>query len=441
MSLISYASPPNNKGNTQNEDIESKADKALFELSLAELMAVRLSGQPQGYGIFQSNVNQVSDRSINLGIVVPLKKFPYSSASVLAAADLAVNDINSNGGVAGKPLALIRADDEHLPSLAIKLTKQLIDEHQIFGIIGPMTSQSTLDVLSNVSIPSHTPLITFRASASHLNKVSKNQLFYRLTPDNNRQVDLIFEELNSKDLLEKVVFIGTKDVYGQEILSGIEEKLKQNNKALSHKLELNTLVDLNLYNMKDQIRLIERLKPTAIIIATRPDFSDIVLKKLETYWTSQIPLILMGDIINRKYAKEKGVGDIKQCVKYIVAKQSDEATSLLQSKIKRIFDVTVSGNDTGYAYDSVMLFAMAKMISTYRNISFESAMESITREGHIINYRDYRNIIELYDKYGKLSYHGTSGKVSFDESGENLAANLSWDLLSDQTTESSLCKL
>jgi ABC-type branched-subunit amino acid transport system substrate-binding protein len=84
-----------------------------------------------------SNARGVTDREIKFGIVAP-----FSGASrelgrqMKLGIDTAFNRANDSGGVDGRMLKLIAADDGYEPTRTLDAMKQLYDKDQVFGFIG-----------------------------------------------------------------------------------------------------------------------------------------------------------------------------------------------------------------------------------------------------------------------------------------------------------------
>jgi branched-chain amino acid transport system substrate-binding protein len=84
-----------------------------------------------------SNVRGVTDREIRFGIAAP-----FSGASkelgrqMKLGIDTAFNRVNDAGGVNGRMLRLIAADDGYEPTRTVDAMKQLYEKDQVFGFIG-----------------------------------------------------------------------------------------------------------------------------------------------------------------------------------------------------------------------------------------------------------------------------------------------------------------
>lgn len=80
--------------------------------------------------------------------------------------DLAVSEINSMGGVLGKKLELVAADDGNNNELARIYADSLIRKYKISALIGPSSSRRLIH-LANTYLPSH-PMLVISPSASQV---------------------------------------------------------------------------------------------------------------------------------------------------------------------------------------------------------------------------------------------------------------------------------
>ncbi|MFW5747950.1 MAG: ABC transporter substrate-binding protein, partial [bacterium] len=89
----------------------------------------------------------ISDQPIKIGAIFAVT----GGASFLGApeaktTEMIVEDINSSGGVLGRPIELIIKDSAGSPEKAISFAKQLIEEERVTAIIGPSTSGETMQI-------------------------------------------------------------------------------------------------------------------------------------------------------------------------------------------------------------------------------------------------------------------------------------------------------
>ena len=72
--------------------------------------------------------------------------------------DLAVKDINAAGGILGRPVEVIYADDKTRPESAVAATHALIESDRVVAVVGPITSRN-LNAIVPVAENLKTPLL------------------------------------------------------------------------------------------------------------------------------------------------------------------------------------------------------------------------------------------------------------------------------------------
>jgi branched-chain amino acid transport system substrate-binding protein len=86
--------------------------------------------------------------------------------------EMLVDDLNAKGGLAGRKIQLIVKDTGASPEKAISFAKQLIEEEQVFAIIGPATSGETMAV-KPIADEARTLLLSCAAAEAIVNPVVK----------------------------------------------------------------------------------------------------------------------------------------------------------------------------------------------------------------------------------------------------------------------------
>ncbi len=101
---------------------------------------------------------------IRIGLITPLtgdvKTF---GESVKNAFEIAVDEANRAGGVAGMKIASVVVDDRNDPTEASNAANLLINQHKVHAIIGSVTSKATIpvsDLAQSSKIPAITPSAT-----------------------------------------------------------------------------------------------------------------------------------------------------------------------------------------------------------------------------------------------------------------------------------------
>lgn len=106
-------------------------------------------------------------------------------------AQMAVDEINARGGIAGKQIELLVRDDQGKEDELLAADRELIDS-QVVALTGHMTSWESIAALELVQ-EQGVPLFSATSSTSAL--TGKSDLFFRMIPTNQSQSELLAEIL------------------------------------------------------------------------------------------------------------------------------------------------------------------------------------------------------------------------------------------------------
>jgi len=122
-----------------------------------------------------------------------------------------VDEINANGGINGHMLELIVKDSQASPEKAVSFAKQLIEEENVFAIIGPSTSGETMQI-KDICEASKTILISCAAAEVIVNPLAK---YVFKTPqkdsDAARQIFLTLQKLG----IAKIAVLNANTGFGK----------------------------------------------------------------------------------------------------------------------------------------------------------------------------------------------------------------------------------
>lgn len=102
-------------------------------------------------------------------------------------AQLAVEQINQNGGIHGRPIHLLVADDLGNPEAARRADQELIDQG-VVAIIGHVTSEQTAAVFKMIN---QQEMILLSPTSSSQAFTGKDDFFFRVMPDNSSFAQLL----------------------------------------------------------------------------------------------------------------------------------------------------------------------------------------------------------------------------------------------------------
>lgn len=125
---------------------------------------------------------------------------------------LAVDEINSAGGVNGHPLRIEILDDETNATTAVDDVRKLLDQHPI-AILGSSLSQMTL-AMSPITQTAQVPLIALASNAQIIEPLSEHKWVFK-TPINDTNIVSAIQSYLKKRGQLKVAVVYRDDDYGK----------------------------------------------------------------------------------------------------------------------------------------------------------------------------------------------------------------------------------
>ncbi|MEK9801836.1 MAG: ABC transporter substrate-binding protein [Curvibacter sp.] len=172
-------------------------------------------------------------------------------------AKLWFEQVNAQGGIAGKTLEIRALDDGYEPERCAANTQKLIaeDVHALFGYIGTPTSLAALPLLTKAQVPFIAPF----TGAMGLREPFNKQVFH-LRASYNDETALIVRQLTNLGLKKIAVFY-QNDAYGKAGLDGVTLALdKQGLKPVAA-----ATVERNSVDVAAAVRTLNAAAPDAVV--------------------------------------------------------------------------------------------------------------------------------------------------------------------------------
>ncbi len=188
--------------------------KRVFVIALSVMMLVSFTLAAQGQG--ESEV-------IKVGKYGPLSG-PMSLSGTASAqgVELAIEQINQNGGLLGKQVELVSYDDKSSPEQAVKAVTRMIESEHVDVIVGSLHSGNVL-AQAPVNEKAKVPQIGLGTSPGWLQQ--GYQFLFRPVPNThiiNVQIAKTIQDMGYK----KVGGLGRSDEYGKGGIDDIASQLK-----------------------------------------------------------------------------------------------------------------------------------------------------------------------------------------------------------------------
>jgi branched-chain amino acid transport system substrate-binding protein len=291
--------------------------------------------------------------------------------------EMLVADLNAKGGVAGKKIKLIVKDTAASPEKAISFAKQLIEEDQVFAIIGPSTSGETMAV-KNIAEESKTLLLSCAAAQVIVNPIAK--YVFKTPQDDASAVTRIFQQMKKMGI-KKVGLLSSNTGFGK---AGKEQVLKL---APQHGVEVavDEVYDKAATDLTAEVTKLKAAGVQAVVNWSIEPAQAIVIKNVRQIGLT-IPIFQSHGFGNINYVKAAGAaaeGVIFPAGRLLVADGLPEkhpqkkllVTYKKEYEKKYSEDVSTFG---GHAYDAMEILVAALKKAGADREKVRSAIENMT---------------------------------------------------------------
>ncbi|MDD5312947.1 MAG: ABC transporter substrate-binding protein, partial [Dehalococcoidia bacterium] len=118
---------------------------------------------------------------IPIGCLMPLTSTPAWGPNLVNAAKQAVNELNASGGIDGKKIVLLVADEGPTPAAAAMAVYELVDVKKVQVILGGTTSEAVVAV-GPYCAGKNIPLVTPSATSTTLSQQTWSRWVFRISP-------------------------------------------------------------------------------------------------------------------------------------------------------------------------------------------------------------------------------------------------------------------
>jgi len=161
---------------------------------------------------------------LKLGLLLPKTgALGAQGKPIIAGVELAVKDINADGGVLGKPIVTEFKDDATDDKVAVAGARKLIADG-VSAIVGPSFSQAAADVVPLV-VAAGIIEITPSATSADLSTVDDHTLFFRTAPSDILQAQAVADVI-LRSGAQRVFIVARSDSYGTGLEHDVAQALK-----------------------------------------------------------------------------------------------------------------------------------------------------------------------------------------------------------------------
>ena len=267
-------------------------------------------------------------------------------------------DLNAKGGVRGRKVQVIVKDTAGSPEKAISFAKQLIDEEQVFAIVGPATSGETLAVKA-VAGEGKTLLLSCAAAEAIVNPVSP--WVFKTAQKDSHALTKIFQQMK-KGGVSRIGVLSSNTGFGKAGREAIAKMAPE----FGIQIVADEVYDKAATDLTAEVTKVKAAAPQAILNWSIEPAQSIVIKNARQIGMT-VPIFQSHGFANIQYVKGAGAaaeGVIFPASRVIVAEalpdqNPQKAVTVAYKKAYEARygeDVSAFG---GYAHDALGILVRA----------------------------------------------------------------------------------
>lgn len=401
------------------------AQDNLSDLPLDELAHVAINKKTVGLLDYE----EYNPNDIYLGLMLPYSKHKEYSGELRDAVELAIAEINLMGGVMGRKLNAISADDGAVNELAVVYADSLRRAYHISALIGPSGSARVIH-LARTYLPGNPMLIISpSASSNEITGLKDGDLVWRAMPGDAQQAKIAAHYILKILKKKSVGIIYAQDAYGRGLC---EEFKRYYAGSILSEVSLSPLIDLESFDFQNKLNALFKNKPEAIFIATASKDAAVLSRKIAKgkYLSDHYAPVFFGaDALKERDFIELGDKTVMEGM-FGTALISSHSEAF-KRKYYREYHRYPTSSDSERAYDIVYILALAmeKAQSTHYP-DMRNEIRNVTRKGEKMTPGDFIIAKEKLKASVDIYFEGFSGRMQFDAHGDLAAGEFEiWQIM------------
>lgn len=353
------------------------------------------------------SVESEGDGVLVIGVLLPTSD-TLLGAPMVAAAELAIERINTAGGVLGRRVRGIVADEGSTTGSAATAIQSLLDD-DVDAIVGPGSSTIALGTLGEI-VSAGVVTCSPTANALALDEFPDDDLFFRTIPSDSLQARAIAAVADQTGAVEAAI-VHVDDAYGRDFATAVESSMTAGAISVTQTIGF-TGRDDDLIDVAQQ--LVESAATVAIVLADGDDGTRF-LEALDEVDSRGLTTVLVNDALRNPSSPER-IANLDPQLRLKIVGLAPEAAS---NDPNEPFDPP--GLFATNAYDCVNLVALAAVRAgsdAPRDIAAE--IPSVSSSGLVC--RTFTACVGAIGDDRQIDYNGPTGLTEIGRNGETSRA-------------------
>jgi branched-chain amino acid transport system substrate-binding protein len=364
------------------------------------------------------------------------------------AAMLAVMQINAVGGVPTpggtfRKLVLVSCNE----TVALTRAGEHLRDLGVPAIVGPNTSQDTLNVSQDVTIPAGIVVMTPTAVASSIGALVDDNLTWLMVPNDEQRAPLMLSQINQLEERittarggeVKLSIVSRGDALGTGTRTSLNS-LRLNGQPLSGQINKTVLIDEYDFTKPEQNAVVTRhlaFEPDIVVLAGTAEAITFVMKPLEEQWPAGTPrpeYVLIDSVkVPELTTLATNNDDLRHRIRgtgIVPGGESIEVNDSFKTDYQVAFmDGNPNISGMGPSYDAVYSMAYAIAANGNEPVSGAAIAANLSKlaGGPTLIHVGSRDVTKAFARLtegSSIDAVGTFGRLEWDENGAVLGGTL-----------------
>jgi branched-chain amino acid transport system substrate-binding protein len=359
------------------------------------------------------------DGTLTIGLLLPASGDAAGlAAPMIRGAELAIQQINDLGGVGGRPVRLVRADEGSSALTALAALDQLLDEERVDAVIGPASSKVALTLISTLAdagVVTCSPSTT----AIGISGLPGRKRYFRTMPSDSLQALALARSVAATGLPTTAVLL-PDDEYGEAFGASLLPELERQEVTVLSA----TRYDPGADDQAAVVRSVLQAAPASVIVVGLADAGGVLLRELRDQGADADALpTYVSDGMRRPDLFEQVEPGLPTSVTGVrgTSPAAVPATAPWFVEAFSAFSPGTSAVYASYGFDCANLVALASMAAGSDDPEdFGDQMVAVSRNG--LTCRDMATCAPLVAEKRNIDLTGASGPVDFTSQGDPTGA-------------------
>jgi branched-chain amino acid transport system substrate-binding protein len=346
-----------------------------------------------------------------LGFSGPLEAL---APPIAAGAELAVAEVNEQGGLKDGKLVAVRGDSTCADATAAaNAADRLINSEKVLAIVGAMCSGATISAANTAGIPTNTVMVSPSATAPAISTLEDNDLLFRTAPSDAYQGEVMARLLMSKGI-DNVAVTYVNNDYGKGLAETFSDAFAADGGTIAakeaheegkadYRAELGSLAASGA--------------PTLVIIAYAQGSGQTILRQA-TETGDFVTFVGADGMISDDLFKGIDTGAVEGMIGTKPASPDIPGAKAFKD-LANAAGVDPTQVYAPEAYDAAFLLALAMEKNGAKRDGLSAALRAVaSAPGETIMPGDWKKAKDIIDGGGDVNYEGATGSVDFDTHGD-----------------------